>query len=239
MKWLLDRPIAHRGLHDSANNVVENSLAAFEAACRAGYPIELDVRLLSDQTVVVFHDADLDRLTNVAGPLQPYTATSLRKIKLNSDGMIPTLAETLDLVDGRVGVLVEIKSDLGAAPGAIETAVAAKLECYTGDVAVQSFNPATIEWFKENAPRFPRGQLAGPRSDASHSEEPKQECLGMLELPDPHFIGYDSRDLPNPRVSELREAGMPVLAWTVRSFEQERDARQYSDNVIFEGYRPS
>ena len=52
--WLVETPIAHRGLHDKDHP--ENSISAFARAIDEGYPIELDVQLIADGTVVVFHD---------------------------------------------------------------------------------------------------------------------------------------------------------------------------------------
>jgi len=108
MPWLTDTPIAHRGLHDKT--IPENSLKAFEKAVVAGYPIELDVFLTPDEQLVVFHDNKLQRLCQQEGLIweTPWERLSQCKLK-GTDQEIPLLSELLDLVDGRVPVMVEIK----------------------------------------------------------------------------------------------------------------------------------
>ena len=81
--WLVARPIAHRGLHDAAKGIVENSLAAARAAVLRNYAIECDVQLSADGEAVVFHDDTLDRLTDARGrlcakPLAELTRLTLR-----------------------------------------------------------------------------------------------------------------------------------------------------------------
>src|ERR1700712_5718986 len=90
--------IAHRGLW-SPDGAPENSLGAFQAACAAGYGIELDVQLSADGEAMVFHDADLARMCGVGGRLSDHTAADLGAMKLKgTDEGIPTLADTLTLV---------------------------------------------------------------------------------------------------------------------------------------------
>ena len=59
--WILNRPIAHRGLH--GDGVPENSKAAYLAAIASGYPIEMNVQLTADEQLVCFHDDNLKRMT--------------------------------------------------------------------------------------------------------------------------------------------------------------------------------
>ena len=95
LQALMARPIAHRGLHDRAAGVMENSPGAFAAAVRHGFPIECDVQLTADGEAVVFHDFELGRLTDEEGAVDTRTANSLQTIRLkgSKDGdTIPTLA---------------------------------------------------------------------------------------------------------------------------------------------------
>ncbi len=82
----LGAPIAHRGLHDRARGVVENSRAAAEAAIAAGYGIELDVQLTADGEAMVFHDDAMPRLTGEPGLVRDYTAAALGRIALPGGG---------------------------------------------------------------------------------------------------------------------------------------------------------
>ena len=125
MTWLQSQPVAHRGLHDGNQNVPENSLQAFAAARDAGYAVELDVRLAADGVVMVMHDHTLDRLTETQGHLADFSSTELAahvRLKVNKEP-IPTLPQVLDLLNGKVPVLVEVKN-FGPDVGKLERSVA-------------------------------------------------------------------------------------------------------------------
>ena len=156
---LFTRPIAHRGLHDELTP--ENSLSAFSRAVKAGFPIELDVRPIDDGSVVVFHDDGIKRMTNRDGYVCKLSKSDLAEIRLaGSDERIPYFSEVLELVDGRVPILIEIKNSNSNKSGELEQAVLDALRRYEGEYAVQSFNPYSMEFFKKNAPQIPRGQLS-------------------------------------------------------------------------------
>lgn len=235
--WLRDRPIAHRGLHDA--DLPENSLPAFEAAVAAGYPIELDVRLLADETVVVFHDAELDRLTQVKGPLSARTVSDIAELKLlGTAAKIPTLRQVLACVAGRVPLLIELKSRGRA--GRLERAVWRELVGYRGAFAIQSFSPYSLAWFRVYAPHVLRGQLA---CDFRDQDLPRHQVatlkrLLMHPLTGANFIAYDHACLPYWPATLARKVGLPVLAWTVKTEAEMAHALQYVDNVIFDGIRP-
>jgi glycerophosphoryl diester phosphodiesterase len=239
MDWLIDRPIAHRGLHDFGKNIPENSMAAFEAARDSDYPIEMDVRLLSDGAVAVFHDQDLERMTGWAGQLASQDSTSIKSRFLRGTGQtIPLFTDVLELVSGKVPLLVELKNF--GIPGGLESAVAEALHAYNGRFAVQSFNPFSMGWFKVNAPSIRRGHLSGHFSGLPLADDLKDTLrnLDLVDVSAPAFIGYDIRYLPFGPVSELRTRGLPVLGWTIRTGEEQQRAREHCDNYIFEELRP-
>jgi glycerophosphoryl diester phosphodiesterase len=238
-RWLLARPIAHRGLHDRSVGAPENSLPAFEAAAAAGFPSELDVRVSRDGIAVVVHDADLDRLTHASGPVAAMESDELRRLRIgDSDCHLPLLSDVLEAVDARAPLLVEVKNE-GVA-GAVERATMAALDGYDGEIAVQSFNPLTLQWFANHAPGLTRGLLSGDFRDVEMNDVLRQKLrdLEMIDIAASHFIGYDVRCLPFAPVTAAREQGTPVLGWTVTSPEMEADRRRFCDNVIFEGYIP-
>lgn len=237
--WLRTRPVAHRGLHDA--RAPENTLPAFEAAARAGYPIELDVHMLGDGTVVVFHDDDLARATRVARDLSEETGQSIRTHKLfDTEYGIPTLSEVLELVAGRVPVLVEIKN--GRSQRGVEQAVYRQIERYHGELAIQSFNPFAVAWFARNAPHVIRGQLAGPLED--HPGLTRVQRFATRHLLTtlwswPHFVNYDLQALPNAWVQGLaRSADVPLLCWTVRNARDKSRADALGVNYVFDAIRP-
>ena len=153
-------PITHRALHDRAVGRVENSPAAIKAAVAAGYGIEIDLQLSQDGVPMVFHDETLDRLTDQTGPVNARTAADLGRIRLTgSTDTIPTLAEVLTLIDGKVPLLIEIKDQslvMGPIDGRLEAATANALKDYKGDVALMSFNPASVAHMARLAPHLPR-----------------------------------------------------------------------------------
>ncbi|MCB2124566.1 MAG: phosphodiesterase [Rhodobacteraceae bacterium] len=241
----LRTPIAHRALHDRKAGRPENSPAAFRAAIAAGYGIECDIQPSADGVPMVFHDYDLRRLTGVPGRIRGLSAAKLRALRLlDGDDGIPTLAEMLALVAGRVPLLIEIKDqdgDMGPGVGPLEGAVAGTLRGYAGPVAVMSFNPHSVAALAEAAPAIPRGlttsayaaedwPLLTPRVRDRLREIPDYDAVGAS------FLSHEAADLARPRVADLKARGAAVLCWTIRSPGAEAEARRVADNVTFEGY---
>ena len=155
--WLVEKYIAHRGLHDEQSP--ENSLSAFEKAIENGYVIELDVQQISDGTVIVFHDATLSRLTGHDGYVKYLIKDDLSSCYLGgTKETIPTFQEALNKICGRTPILIEIKNS--GKPGKLESQVLEHLKNYCGQYAIMSFNPYVLKWFKDNAPNIIRGQLS-------------------------------------------------------------------------------
>ena len=232
-------PIAHRGLW-SRSGPPENSLAAFEAACEAGYGIELDVQLSSDGEAMVFHDDDMKRLTGVAGRIADHTAEDLGRTRLaGSDETIPTLADTLTVVGKRAMVHVELKTPYGEV-GALEQRVHEILIDHAGPVAVIGFNPYSHAWFADRHPKVLRGLDSDSYADIRRRIAPEQRrAFAKLEhvaLARPHFLALGVDMLPSPKADEMRAAGMPIVAWTVRSPAEWDGLKDHCDNLIFEGY---
>lgn len=241
----LSHPIAHRAFHDRAAGRPENSRAAVRAAIAQGYGIEIDLQLSRDGVAMVFHDYDLARLTPATGPLATRTASDLGQIPLTGgDEGIPTLAEVLALVAGRVPLLIEIKDQdgqMGPAIGALEAATAAALDGYGGPVALMSFNPHSVARMAALCPGLPRGLTTSAYDPEDWAPLPTAVCDRLREIPDydragASFISHEWRDLARPRVADLKAAGATILCWTIRSPDDERTARRIADNVTFEGY---
>ncbi len=234
--WLVETPIAHRGLHDK--NTPENSLEAFSRAIEKGFAIELDVQLIADDTVVVFHDDSLARMTENDGYIRFLHKDDLKVLKLkNSKEGIPTFEEVLKFVDGKVPLLIEIKNKYKV--GKLEQLVIDALKNYKGEYAVQSFNPFSLNYFKKHAPNILRGQLAGFFKGEKMSPYKKFFLKRMWfnkKTSQPNFISYDLKNLPNRFVKKYKD--LPLLAWTVRSKEEYMKIVKYCDNIIFENFDP-
>lgn len=221
--FILSAPIAHRGLH--GDGVPENSLKAFESACKAGYIIELDVHLASDGKIIVFHDDNLKRMSGSDMFTKNLSSQDLKTMRLkNSRQHIPLLSEVLDLVNDRVPLIIEVKNDVRAKE--ICPVLLKELSDYAGRFVVKSFDPRILHYFRKNAPYIGRGQLV-----TNNNAFLKNMCLNWWTRPD--FISYDVRCLPNRRVENVRKK-IPVLGWTVRTKADFAIAKKYCDNYIFE-----
>ncbi|MGV8840876.1 MAG: glycerophosphodiester phosphodiesterase family protein [Bauldia sp.] len=240
LEWLSGPPIAHRGLHDASSGAPENTIRAFSAAIARGLPIECDVMLTSDNEVIVFHDHKLARLTGLPGDVNRMTLHDMQRLRIKStDERAPSLAETLDFVAGRVPLLVEIKSQ--RRPGQLEVGVLRALRAYHGPVAVQSFSPHSMQWFRENAPEIPRGQLSGSYRWERHPGAITRWAyrhLLMLGISRPDFVAHEVSCLELPAVRLWRRFGGPLLAWTAKTATAYAAAKRVADGVIFEGFDP-
>lgn len=235
--WLVETPIAHRGFHDKNNP--ENSLAAFARAIEKGYAIELDVQLLADETVVVFHDDSLARMTGNDGYIKYLNKEDLKALSLKgTKETIPTLEEVLKFVDGRVPLLIEIKNKYKV--GKLEQKVIDLLKNYKGEYAVQSFNPFSLGYFRQHAPQILRGQLAGYLKNEKSLSWISKFLLKRMrfnkKVSQPDFIAYEAAALPNRFVRKYKN--LPLLAWAIKSKEEYLKIVKYCDNIIFEKFDP-
>lgn len=233
-------PLAHRGLHDRARGRIENSRAGVEAAIEAGFGIEIDVQAAACGTAMVFHDDRLDRLTRATGRIRRRSAEDLGAIPLTGGGeTIPTLAEILALVAGRVPLLIEVKDQdgaLGPDVGPLEADVAERVSGYSGPLSLMSFNPHSVTALKRLCPERACGMTTGHRGANGRAAV---AGLTRPDAPGVDFISHARGDLRNPAVVALRFRGLPVLTWTIRGAAEERAARSHADNITFEGYIPA
>ena len=242
--WLTARPIAHRGYHDVSARRIENTLAAAEAAIARNFAIECDLQRTADGAVVVFHDDTLDRLTNAAGPVGTRTLAQLRGVRFqDSDAVIPTLDELLDLVDGRVPLVIEFKSRFGG-QRQLEAAAAPILAGYGGPAAVMSFDPASLTAIRRLAPALPRGMLGDRFRRADWPELTPLVRLSAASMIAavvvlPAFVAYNVTALPaSPPLALRHFFRLPLLTWTVRSEAERATAKAWADQIIFEGFDP-
>jgi len=225
---------AHRGLWDES--AAENSLSAFSVAVEKGFGIELDVQLSSDGEVMVFHDEDLARMTGVSGSLYEKDKAFLSSLRLaGTADAVPTLKEVLALVDGRVPLLIEIKSDHAWREVCEKTA--ALLDDYHGAYLIESFHPLAVAWFRKNRPHVVRGQLSAriwkdkTMRTLSHAVV-QNLLLNFYARPD--FIAYDLHDKNYFAFRLTRLFGPVTFAWTVRTPEDLAACADF-DSLIFEG----
>ena len=245
LDFLTRRPFAHRGLHNAARGIYENSRAAFIAAIEHGYGIELDVQMSRDGQAIVFHDDTLDRLTDQCGPVRAMTAADLTGLTIGtSTDRIEPLADILNLIDGRVPVLIEIKDQsltLSETDGKLEYAVAQAVANYSGPSAVMSFNPHAMFHINTTAPDVICGLTTCNFTPDEWPEVDAQRLRELDKIPDfdqlgAVFVSHDVNDLGNPALTALRKRGVPILCWTVQSQKQAASLDQLVDNITFENF---
>lgn len=233
---------AHRGLYDNLWGTPENSLPAFKAAVEKGYGIELDVHLTADNELVVHHDDSLYRMCHVERDIKDMTLKEVRQYKLlNTEEKIPTLQEVLDLVDGKVPLLVELKTESHTCDRLCRIFSKSMLN-YSGLYIVESFNPLALHWYKKHNPKVLRGQL----SCNFFKEKPHCDLvlfmitvLGSNFLARPDFISYKYTDYKNPIVRlNCRLLQARLALWTINTMDAYEAVRDNADMIIFEGIEP-
>lgn len=225
---------AHRGLYDASRP--ENSMAAFRAAKKAGYGIELDVHLLADGTLAIMHDSKLKRTTGAEGRMEDLTADQLSQYYLGSTlETIPTLEQVLQLYNGELPMIVELKV-VDNNYAVLSEAVCNMLDKYPGIYALESFDPRCVRWLKQNRPDRIRGQL---NQHYGKGEAPfpwilrflmTHQAFNFLTMPD--FVAYrfcDRKVLSNFLVRKLWH--VQGVTWTLKTQED-------FDQAVTEGWLP-
>jgi len=236
LSWLVERPVAHRGLHNAAAGIIENTPSAVSAAVAGNYAIEVDLQITADGEAMVHHDDALGRLTDGSGALASMTASALRQVpfKATTDRMM-TLSDLCDLVDGRSTLVIELKSLRDGDPRVAER-TAKVLAGYRGPAAVMSFDPFLVRCIRNIAPALTRGLVA---EKAPASATGAGGYAGNLIAARPQFLAYSVKNLPSFWPSVARHVfRMPLLTWTVRTESDRERAGRWADQMIFEGFRP-
>jgi len=244
----LARPIAHRGLHNINNGIIENSSSAFDLAIQNNYAIECDLQLSKDNVPMVFHDETLDRVTEQTGRIREIDAREIEKIALtnsSTNDRIQSFAQMLRQVDGRVPLAIELKPQKNKHENELlaKSAVQA-LKTYTGSIAFISFAPELLVFVKKHGFDGATGIVL----DHFTSEIAKKRITPlkrfllrhMLHYPFTKFdfvdVNHKAFDLLSYKI--FKKLGFPTAAWTVKSQEQADEALKYCDQIAFEDFIP-
>lgn len=239
--WLQKYKIAHRGYHTSDKSILENTKEAFIEAIKHDYAIELDTNILNDGNVVIFHDPNLKRMANLNKQLRKMTLGEIRNIKLiDNKSTIMTFQEMLELVDGKVPLVIELKPFGGYKRHCEE--VYRLLQQYQGKFVIQSFDPRVLLWFKKHAPEVLRGQIT-----ETFIEEPIipgflkyfMSSMKLNFLTKPHFINYKIQDLPNKFIERSKRKGRLILGYVARNQIDFDFMINHYDNCVFEYFNPA
>lgn len=233
---------AHRGLHDNAGDAPENSMAAFKKAVEAGLGMELDVQVTKDGVPVIFHDFKLERICGAEGKIVNHTYDELQAYTLcQSQERIPKLSELLEMVDGRVPLIVEIKAETADVSCCV--IIDKLLQAYRGAYCIESFNPMVLWWFRRNRGSVVRGQLSSNfRKEGVYWNILYFAMTHLLFnfLTKPDFIAYNHKfsEEPGRRICR-RLYRHPAAAWTVRSEKDLEALRGKYDVFIFDSFLPA
>ncbi len=231
--WLKTKPIAHRGLW--GGEIIENSLPAYENAVKKGYPIEIDVFLTTDGQLVSFHDDSLERMTGIEGLIYEKSLAQIKELNLaGSKEKIPTLDQVLEICQNKTPILIEIKNQPNKS---VVDKLVARLKNYSGEFAIQSFNPLYIKRVKQLAPEFIRGILA----DANNNDKSKLIRYIVRKMPlnflvKPDFLSMSHVSLPLKK-SKIKKR--TILTWTITDDQTYDKIKPYADNIIFENFIPN
>ena len=237
----LGRYYAHRGLHDNDSDAPENSMAAFRKAVEAGYGIEFDVQLTRDRIPVVFHDETLNRVCGIDGKVRDFTFEELQSFPLcKSRERIPKLSDFLEMVDGRVPLIIEIKVHESA--DTVCSIADELIREYKGLYCVESFHPMAVRWYKKHRPEVLRGQLSSDFDKPGRKESMGQKLVHYLETNvtcRPDFIAYDHQHRKNISRLVCKHVFHPInVTWVVRSQAELDVCRKDFEIFIFENFIP-
>ena len=214
IEFLKNNLIAHRGLHDS--NAIENTINAFVKAIDKGYIIELDIHILSDKTIVVYHDFDLKRLTGVNKIIETLSYAQLSRLKIKNKYQIPTLEQVMHIVNGKVPILIEIK-DTDNNKEFYEI-VAKILDKYDGEFAIQSINPKVMDWYYKNRPNYIIGLIIFNELNYKIFKKYTRKI---------DFLTVYKKQLP------FKSKKM-IIGWTIKNQKEYKKYKPISDNLICE-----
>jgi glycerophosphoryl diester phosphodiesterase len=232
--WITRTPIAHRGYHDLNRLIWENTPSAFQRAIDRGFSIECDLQLAADETAVVFHDYETERLCGIAGSVRHMTSQALSNLQVGGTAdHVPSFSDLLKQVCGQVGLVVELKAPREEDIGIFADAVLAALETYPGKAALMSFNADLLKALIGRGSKWPVGLVA-----AEFNEAERIKNRAALDLP-PDFLSFCVDHLPSQFVFDARARGLPVITWTVRDETGRQLTARFADQMTFEGFDPA
>ena len=232
MSLFKNRFIAHRGLH--TNLIPENSLLSFSKALEYNYAIEFDLTITKDEKVVVFHDDNLLRLCNVDKDIEDVTYSYLKELNLNnSNEKIPLFKEVLDLLNGKITLIIEIKKHKSI--GVLEKNIVKLLNNYYGEYFICSFEKKILTWFKNNNPHLKIG-LIFESSPNKFEKYNKALFLYKYYKTKPDFISLDYRLLDSSIYEFCKKNSLELITWTIKNKEDYENIEKKVDGIIFEKF---
>lgn len=233
--WLKSIPIAHRGIKNK--NIIENTVESVNCAVLEGYAVEIDVRITDLNEIIVLHDKNIYRISGINKHYSKLTSKDLKEIKLKgSNSTIPTLQDILNLVNGRVPILIELKADFSCYRlERMSKKVSEILSNYKGEYAIQSFHPEVYRKYK----KYDRNTRVGLITPIFY---PKTSILNNIFFKysitryNYDFITFSVDHLPNNIIKRLSELNKTLLFYHITNKQKEEKAREYNGNIIWADY---
>jgi glycerophosphoryl diester phosphodiesterase len=240
--FLIGKNITHRGLYNNKREIPENSLEAAKQSIMCGFGMEFDIQLSRDNKVIVFHDDDLWRMTGIDKKVNELTYRELTDISLlNTKQTLPTLEQFLEIADGKVPLIIELKKQKSRnTRNELCHQASSILDKYNGKFVVESFDPEIVAWFRRNRPDYIRGQLAC--NDNTNQNIIERFALAFLLLnfyTRPHFIAYEHSQTSNISFYICKMLGALTVGWTIKSIDDYKNAQRIFDTIIFENILPA
>lgn len=218
--------IAHRGIHDNII-IPENSLYAFKKAIVKNLAIELDIHLTKDNNLVVFHDHNLKRMTSKNSIIEDLTVSELKNLTLlDTKEQIPTLEEALKLINDKVPIIIEIKSNKKEKQ--IIKILLEQLKNYNGTILIQSFKVKTIKLLKKEKSKYKIGLLISEKTDIKICKLFQKSVLD-IKFSKSDFLAVSKKILKRKHLKKYINE-LPILIWTIKNKEE---IRELNDNYIY------
>jgi len=233
--FLSNNLIAHRGLH--TKSLPENSLGAIQNAINHNFTIEIDIHLLSDGTIVVHHDTDLKESCNKDISLYSLQGEDLKSFHIfDTNFTIPTLDDVLELVNGKIPILIEIK-DTKHYKKLVDILIQ-RLSTYKGEVAIQSYNPLALRrCFKQNK-SIKLAYLCSKLEDFSFPPKIIKHMLynlNFFKLSKATFISV-KKDEITPKITKKCKGN--IIPWVIVNEDELLSLKTSSKAIIFENFIP-
>ena len=230
----LDIPpvIGHRG---ACAYAPENTLASIRTAAAQGARwVEFDVRLTREGDLVLMHDDDVRRTTNGKGRVLDLTLAEIGALDAGAwfggafaGERVPTLVETIALLaELGLGANIEIKSGAAEARATAEALARILAAHWRGPTPplISSFEVPALEAMQSVAPQWPRGLLL---------KEIGGDWRGLLDRLGAATLNLDHRPLDAGKIAIARQAGRPVLCYTVNDPARARQLFGWGVSAVF------
>lgn len=205
-------------------NFIENTLASIVSCINRGYALELDIRLLKDNTIVIFHDVNLKRLAKINRNIEDYTFDELKKINIVGKYQIPTLKLVLNIVNGKVPILIDVKGN--AYNYKLEDELLRLLKDYNGIIYIQSFQVRSLNYMWKINKKYKYGLIV---LNNIHLKLYKKLWIKFFSS----FISCHLSSVKSKYMQKIRKNKL-LIGWTITNKKDINKYREYCDSFICE-----